>query len=309
VDVQPYENISIVEQVVRAIFPTHHRLIVVRVTEGVSTIVYRVEMANNTYYLRIWPMPDESFVPEVTIHRHLRALGLHVPEVVYFEQHNTLVERSIMMTTTITGQALGDDYQPAHLPRILYEAGRELALINQVAVQGFGWMDRTTAELGLLRAEHLTFSEWLSQNFAAELHALGSSGHVTLQEVDILLSLLAQASAIFENEPAALAHGDFDGTHIFAHNAGYSGMIDFSEIRGTHRFYDLGHFGIAHGAWLPALLDGYSEIAPVSRDYLRLIQLTILLIAAQKIGYRVLHHREPQGSLVTFIKRMLPHFI
>lgn len=306
---QPYENISIVEQVVRTIFPKHHRLIVVRVTEGVSTIVYRVGVANTTYYLRIWPIPHESFVPEVTVYHRLRALGLHVPEVVYFEQRNPLVERSILMTSVITGQALGDDYKLARLPRILYEAGRELGLINQVALQGFGWVDRTTTELGLLRAEHPTFSEWLSQNFAAELHALGSSSHVTSQEVDILLTLLAQASAIFENEAAALAHGDFDGTHIFVHNGRYSGMIDFSEIRGTHRFYDLGHFAIAHGAWLPALLDGYSEIAPVSRDHMRLIQLTSLLIAAQKIGYRVLHHREPQGILVTFIKRMLPHFI
>jgi len=306
---QPYENVAIVEQVVRAIFPTHHRLTVVRVTEGVSTIVYRVEMANTTYYLRICPMPQESFAPEVTVHRRLRALGLHVPQVVYFEQHNTLLERSLIMTTTITGQALGDDYQPARLPRILFEAGRELALLNQVAVQGFGWMDRATAELGILRAEHPTFSEWLNRNFAAELHAMGLNGHVTPQEVNSLLILLSQASAIFENEPAALAHGDFDGTHIFAHIGGYSGMIDFGEIRGTQRFYDLGHFAIVHGAWLPALLNGYSEIAPVSRDDMRLIQLTSLLIAAQKIGYRVLHYREPQAPLVAFIKRMLPHFI
>lgn len=45
-----------------------------------------------------------------------------------------------------------------------------------------------------------------------------------------------------EGEQGYLAHGDFDTTHIYQDNGRYTGIIDFGEIRGADRWYDLGYF-------------------------------------------------------------------
>ncbi|HET9221806.1 MAG TPA: phosphotransferase, partial [Roseiflexaceae bacterium] len=129
------EDRSTVTQFVRSIVAADAPLIVARAAEGASTFVYRVDAGSQTYYLRILPEPDASFAPEVAVHQQLQAAGLHVPEVVYFEHYNPLFQRSLMLTTAIAGRAIGHKQPPATAQQIMVEAGRELAQLNQLAVQ------------------------------------------------------------------------------------------------------------------------------------------------------------------------------
>ena len=60
---------------------------------GISTTVYRVAYRGETFYLRLLPDPRDSFASEVAVHTRLRALGVKVPEVVYYEHHNAMLGR------------------------------------------------------------------------------------------------------------------------------------------------------------------------------------------------------------------------
>ena len=66
---------------------------------------------------------------------------------------------------------------------------------------------------------------------------------------------------------ACLAHGDFDLTHIWLDGQGrYAGIIDFGEMRGAGRYFDLGHFLLHDGAdrsvpLFEHFLGGYHEAA------------------------------------------------
>src|SRR5262245_23909458 len=163
---QQYEDLALVAQVVRHALADQADLAIERVGTGVSTAVYRVAWAETVLYVRVLPEQGASFAPEAAVHRLLRARGLRVPEVVYVEALNPLLQRSVMFTTAIAGRPLGYGQRPAQVAAIVREAGRELAVLNQVTVQGFGWMLRDSHTGEELSAEYATQQEWLAQHVA-----------------------------------------------------------------------------------------------------------------------------------------------
>ncbi|SRR5258706_10293373 len=122
-----------IETIVRHIFPSTSP-VVERVAEGISTRVYRITARGEIFYLCVLPEEGANFAPEVATHTQLRQRQVSVPEVIYFEHYNDLLQRSIMITTEIKGQPVS---QSASLPEesreaILAEAGQDLACINSV---------------------------------------------------------------------------------------------------------------------------------------------------------------------------------
>jgi hypothetical protein len=148
-----------------------------RVTEGVSTHVYRIIFEHETFYLRVLPEEGVSFAPEVTVHERLRQMHIKVPEIIYFEAHNELFQRSIMVTTEIRGLPIS---QSRSLPEetiaeILREAGRDLAVINSVPVEGFGWIRRDLPKTSELYAQWPTYRAFVSEFWEADLAYLSES--------------------------------------------------------------------------------------------------------------------------------------
>ncbi len=280
-------RIAHVNQLVRHVFPGTASLAVERVTQGGSTWVYRIRRGSETFYLRILPEADASFAPEVFVHQQLHALGVHVPEVVYFEHHNELVQRSVMVTTEIPSAAIGYDQDRSALRCVLFKVGQDLATSNSVPVDGFGWIRRDSARVERLQGEHETCAAWLQQDTEPAIAALQHAGIVRKKDAQALYAALRQANTLFADQPAHLAHGDFDPTHIFHHHGTYTGVIDWGEIRGTARWYDVGHFAIENVDLLPDLLDGYHSTAPISTHDWRQINMWSLLIAVRRSGRRL----------------------
>ena len=286
-----------IETIVRRIFPSAS-LVVERVAEGVSTWVYRITARSEIFYLRVLPEEGASFAPEVATHAQLRQRQVNVPEVIYFECCNDLLQRSIMVTTAIKGQPVG---QSASLPEeereaILAEAGRDLACINSVLVEGFGWMQRESPETRQLGAQWPTYRAFVLEWWEADLLYLAKST-LTTAEVTALECLILQYDSYLSSEGGRLAHGDFDPTHIYQERGHYTGIIDFGEIRGTDRWYDLGHFHLRDGEQLPfrleaALVRGYGEIMTLPPDYEQRIRFTSLLINVRALA-RSLQKRPP----------------
>jgi len=290
-------DIRAVKAIAGRVFPTAPTQIE-RVVEGVSTYVYRIGYRNETFYLRVLPEEDASFSPEVTVHTQLRQMQVKVPEVIYFEHYNEALQRSIMVTTEIKGHPISRStlLSTEELHAILGEAGRDLARINSISVDGFGWVERDQpyTEHSLLRAQWSAHRAFMLEHWDADLAFLARNTLHT-SEITQLEQLLSRYNSWLDVEQAYLAHGDFDITHIYQDNGHYTGIIDFGEIRGTSRWYDLGLFHMCteeDHPWqlLPALLSGYGEIISLSTEHEQLIRFTSILIRIRTLS-RVLQKR------------------
>ena len=257
-------------------------LVVESVADGVSTYVYRLRRGAEAFYLRVLPEEGSTFAPEVAAHTILRRQGVQVPEVLYWEDCNQAVGRSVMMTTEIKGTAIGRSDVGAELPDILRAAGRDVALLNQVPVESFGWIKRDLPADLALRGELPTERAFLLASFEHSLSTLqlhiGSSG-----QIEKIRDIVRSEAPLLDAMHAHLAHGDLDLTHMYCQDGKYTGIIDLGEIRGTGPYYDLGHFRFHDGELLdttalPYLVEGYQEITPLPSDADQRIALASLLI-------------------------------
>jgi aminoglycoside phosphotransferase (APT) family kinase protein len=286
--------------------------IVERVAEGVSTYVYRLRQGQAVWYLRVLPEEHASFAPEVFAHQRLRERGVAVPEVLYFEHCNETLERSVMLTTEIKGTSLAHCPNAQAQRRILHAAGRDLANINSLPVQGFGWVQRDKSTITRLQAEHPSSSAFLCEYLERDLAMLSNAQALKRETLTAIKRVLRDHAAWLDSDYSWLAHGDFDVTHIYQDAGRYTGIIDFGEIRGADVFYDLGHFSMHDGETLPALLlpwllEGYQEITPLPDGYTQRIAFASLLIGIRTLART--GQKRPQSLLTHHALHAIPRAV
>lgn len=211
---------------------------------GVSTPVYRVVTRGTVLYLRLAEGAGADLGPELYVHRLLLARGCRVPEVLVYEPWAAEVGRSVALLREIRGRPLGFDPElpPAALERVLRDAGEQLAVVNATEVEGFGWMRRDLGPERLVAA-HRTLREWLRSRDEEDVErCLASLRDAGGLDIPATTPEPVERLARDPSVAAALAHGDFDLTHIFHAGGRYSGLIDFGEIRGAEPWYDLAVF-------------------------------------------------------------------
>ncbi len=286
-----------------------------RAADGHSTQVYRVRRRAETFYVRIAETRDDSLAPEALAHGLLRARGVRVPEVVHLEPFDAALDRSAMVTTEIPGGPIARARAGVDVRPIVRAAGRDLALLGGVAVDGFGWIERDdpaptrlTAELPSLRVFALD---------GLELVLATVRGLFTPAEIATVRGLVAGFPSDGDPRqgaaPGHLAHGDFDSTHVYHRDGAYTGVIDLGEIRGADRWYDLGHAALHDGETLPVpllphLLDGYAEVVQLPLDHRYRIALWSVLIGVRALARAAVRsHGSVRDHLARAIRRDLKH--
>jgi aminoglycoside phosphotransferase (APT) family kinase protein len=246
---------------------------------GVSTRVYRVVRGGDTFYVRVLPQADDAMTDEALAHEAMRARGVRCPEVVFVEDRRPDLGFSVAITTAVPGASLLEA-SPESLPEILRDAGRDLARVNEVPVDGFGWMKRTPGVLAL-EADHASFERWIDDEIVPMIDVLRPMSWFSPAELVAIERLLRDARP--EEAASVLAHGDFDAEHIYHQNGTYTGIIDFGEIRGAERNYDLGHLQMEWSHFLEHVISGWEEVAgPVER---RNVTWWTLAIATFRLGW------------------------
>lgn len=256
-----------------------------RVTKGRSTYEYRVATNSGTYYMRFLP-EDMSFAAEVLVHDTLRASGVRVPHVLGFEHKNENTGLSVMLVDEIPGISIEDGRPQANLRDILREAGQQLACIHSISVDGFGWIDRSSYDK--LKGEKHSFEEYFIEFLNNDLEIL-CQYPFTDEERTRITELMLTAKQILNVQNPVLVHGDFDISHIFHSSGRYSGIIDFGEIRGSNRLFDLATFvGFYQDRLMYSyLLEGYCETIHLTDEDLYAVELMALFIILRFLGKKV----------------------
>lgn len=256
-----------------------------RTPDGVSTQVYRLDRGDQVLYLRLAEDERENLAVEEELYRQLRQRGVHVPDVVYLEPFDPAIRRSVLITTEIPGEPLAQTRPASAGAFVARAAGRDLAILNQVAVQGFGWI-RREGPAWPLRAELATYFEFVTWYLRdAWPGALGSL--FSTAQLDAIEAII-DAEQRRELLHGQLAHGDFDVTAILQEDGQYTGLIDFGEMRGTEPLYDLGHFHLHDGETFPMLLlqhllEGYREVVDLPPDYPDQIRRSAILLGLRQL--------------------------
>jgi aminoglycoside phosphotransferase (APT) family kinase protein len=139
-----------------------------------------------------------------------------------------------------------------------------------------------------LRAEHPASRSFLAEYLETDLALLAASVF-NPADVAALRRCVEDHAGWLDAPEARLAHGDFDTAPILHADGRYTGIIDFSEVRGTGRLYDLGHFHLHDGQRLPAhgfrwLAEGYQRGAPPPADYEERVAFQGLLIGLRRLA-------------------------
>jgi aminoglycoside phosphotransferase (APT) family kinase protein len=269
VERKPDVDLGAVSALLRRVFDGPPRPTFERTADGVATQVYRVSRGTDTFYLRVAEEAHEDLSTDAELHQRLQDLGISVAEVVHVEAFDADIGRSVMITTEVPGLSLAETTDPGAAATVAEAAGHDLALINSLPVNGFGFIQRRRAAWPL-RAEHACYEGFLTshlpQVWPGALEPL-----FTHEELDVVDRMLDQERGRPPTR-ASLAHGDFDVTPIFCARGRYTGLIDFGEIRGAEPLFDLGHF-LLHDretlpvTLLPAVLRGYQRVRPLPADH------------------------------------------
>jgi aminoglycoside phosphotransferase len=248
--------------------------------------VYRVFRGSEVFYLRIAEQADENLETDAELHHRLRSLGVRTAGIVHVEPFNADIGRSTLITTQVPGVSLTEISSPTVAAAVVEEAGVDLALINQLPVDGFGFV-RRRGHGWPLQAEYADYSSFvvslLPQPWPGPLASL-----FTTHTLAAIEDAIDQERARPRSQ-AMLAHGDFDATAIFCADGHYTGLIDFGEIRGAEPLFDLGHFHLqdqeAHGAaLLPALLRGYQRIGTLPADREQSLERSAILLGLRQLS-------------------------
>jgi hypothetical protein len=185
------------------------------------------------------------------------------------------------------------------VPAVIAEAARDLAIINSVQVDGFGWIKRDHNSGTSLEGVLPTYRAFVFEHLEADLALLGTQA-LRSREVAAILRIVARAGPWLDVAQGRLAHGDFDATHIYQEHGRYSGIIDFGEIRGADSFFDLGHFLLHDGETtattaFPALLRGYRAAVSLPPDDEQRVCWSSMLIAIRTLARQIGKGRDIRG--------------
>lgn len=262
---------------------------------GVSTQVYKVVFSSGKIsFLRI-AKEGESFGAEKQVHELLKAKGVLVPAVEYFEEQHPILGRSIMVTSAMPGGIMEVFREtPERISRdVLFEVGQQMALINSIPLPGYGIFLRKAAPTKL-EARFTSYAAYMDGNTDAEGELLMGKGLLTIQEFEKLQRILAQGKALFSNVPTFLCHGDMDVSNMMLDTDKFAGFIDFGDAGAHTAAYDLAYIKLRNPYHYMTILEGYQTISevPLGEDF-----AFDMLVHAVKVALRKVAAHSKRGTL------------
>jgi len=271
------------------------------IEEGVSTDVYKLTDKDKTYYLRIL-FENEISDFQSLVHKLLLEKGVKVPKVVFCKNEVAVINnKSFMIIEEIMGNSL-NAYKKSEsgqaIESISISAGRDLAQINSIKTKGFGWF--TKIENEVLIGEHSNIKDFLFEKFNKSLSVLVQN-NVIKEDFSVRIKNYHK-----DNEEVItkldknsfLSHGDFNENHIYQLNGKYTGIIDFGNIKGTPKYYDLAYLYSFDRDIFEGIVKGYKEITQLDDNYLEIIRYLSIIVCVNKIywtmknrPHKLINHR------------------
>jgi aminoglycoside phosphotransferase (APT) family kinase protein len=250
------------------------------VNEGVSTNVFKLE-DTETYYLKIPPNRD-FLEATVLANKLLLQEGINVPEIVYSKEDskNFYIEKELKGRSLKKDSTLSEEQKN----EIVIEAGKDLARINSIPVNGIGWIEGVRN--GQLFSNSRNYNDYVLRNNGNILNDLLQINVLSNEQAEKIAKYIIEHQTLLDTEGVSnLAHGDFCTEHIYHINGKYSGIIDFGDIRGTSKYHDLAHFYTYDRKYFDSLVKGYNSVYQLHSDYIDKVLLEAVVFGVRKLWW------------------------
>ena len=276
-----------------------------RLIVGQSHEVYRVGTGSGEGVVVRVAHSESRVEVEAAVIERVHAVGVPVPEVLWWEalDHGSGAT-GLIVQRWAPGARLAELAQadPPTSAELMVQAGRWLALIHQVTVDGFGDLDAG------LKGAYRTYGEWfvdlLVASQRADVEAAVAADSGTRIMVDQAVNFIVAHRGLVDAQLPRLAHGDFSPSNILVTDGRISAIIDWEGAKGAPRANDFAWWAsIAEGSTsnIGPLVSGYSaelgEDLELGLMYLLAqarILVSMLYFSAQVAnhdGYRTAKHR------------------
>lgn len=222
----------------------------------------------------------------------MSGLGLPVPGIVRYEADPAELDRSISLTTHIPGVPIATLPPAPWLQDVAVEIGRILARINAIEIPGFGWA-YASARQGTPRGHYPSCAAW-AREYREALRKLQASNTLSVPVMRAVSVAVETWAGAPDRSTSSLAHGDFDASHLYVdpERRILTGIIDFGELRGAGRLYDLGHLLLHDGEHgrpelVTSVLRGYAEILPLPGDAIDRIRREAITIGTHALAIQL----------------------
>jgi aminoglycoside phosphotransferase (APT) family kinase protein len=307
-----HDRMSMISNVAADVFGTSASLVVEREPEGVSTVVYRITRGTGQFFLRLAEHEDDNLEVDALVHERLAMLGVRTPAIVYVTPHDPRLGRSLMITEHIGGRPLTDTADLSARVAVIERAAEDIAAINTVFVDGFGWVVRDRP-VWPPRAELDDYAAYVVDDLPdpwpgpfAELFPRG--------DLELIEEVIDDERHRVVDR-AVLVHGDLGLDHIFESSGAYSGIIDFGELRGAEPEFDLAVFfnhspREGRAELIDALLRGYQRVTPLPDDIRHRMRVSGMFKALRQLcrwlqpGFP--HERDPAALAALVSRRFVP---
>lgn len=280
------KNISkiIVQECITGL-PQFENFIVFEVASGISTNVFRLVNQEIEYYLRIAP-EGENISTEALIHVLAAQTGVLVPSCIYYEDFNSNLSRSFMVTSKIVGQPVIE--RPRENSAIVAAAGKDLARLHSIKIGGFGWFDVKTPHCKKLTGAFSSYIEFIFNglNILDRISVLKEKEVLSKDVSDKIHAFILDSAEKLDFTQAALSHSDLNNEHIFFNGESYSGLIDFGDACAMSTYHDLAKYFLNEPEDYRALLQGYLEINPLPAGYEDVIALEATIVAVKTLFWK-----------------------
>ncbi|MBI3952812.1 MAG: aminoglycoside phosphotransferase family protein [Candidatus Doudnabacteria bacterium] len=206
-----------------------------------------------------------------------RQHGIPCPEILAQKERTGYLNRSVLVETAVPGKRLKDLTETQDVSPLFEAAGRTMAKIHQIKVEGFGTLRYRGSSL---RGDCETWKENVL-GYDRDLGYLKANGFVDERQLKILTDSIQEIAEV-DLPIAIFLHNDFHHGHIFSDGKEITGIIDLGACFSGDPRRDLAvarFYQTAEEA--QAFNRGYGPLAydPVVSKYL-------LLVAAEKVRYR-----------------------
>jgi aminoglycoside phosphotransferase (APT) family kinase protein len=252
---------------------------------GVSTNVFKL-VNSETYYLKLFSN-SHSLPAIVLANKLLLQEDINVPEIQYFTEEDNLQDsRNFYIEEELRGKPVKKDstLSKEQKDKIIMEAGKDLAKINSIPVDGVGWIKGVKE--GKLYSNGRDYNDFILKNVRDMLNGLSNINVLSNKQTEEIEKYIANHQASLNTEATSyLAHGDFCVEHIYHLDGNYSGIIDFGDIRGTSRYHDLAHFYTYNRKYFESLIKGYNSVYELPSDYIQKIIIEAVVFGVGKLWW------------------------
>lgn len=209
------------------------------------------------------------FYSESLVSKLLKNKGLPAYETYAIHDLASEDDVAFQVIEKLEGKALKNwlEEHPEDIDKLMIEAGKTLAQIHSIKVEGFGSFDNELAKQGKLVGLHDNFENFIMSGLENNLDILVKYEHINEKQKNNIIALYKDNS-LLKCDKAVLVHNDYADWNLLTDGNNISGILDLDECCASDPLCDIACWmSMAPQNRVSKFLEGYFADSEKPEDF------------------------------------------